>query len=93
MAPCARPAEVLGVHRVTIDPESANARAIRAYEKAGFRLEGLLRDADFIRGGYVDTHFMAILADDWPAAKAHWERERLLGEPAARDPQVLRDAH
>lgn len=68
--------EVLGVHRVTIDPESGNARAIRAYEKAGFRLEGLLRDADFIRGGYVDTHFMAILADDWPPAKARWERRR-----------------
>jgi len=68
--------EVLGVHRVTIDPEAGNARAIRAYEKAGFRFEGLLRDADHIRGGYVDTHFMAILADEWPQAKARWERER-----------------
>jgi RimJ/RimL family protein N-acetyltransferase len=68
--------EELGVHRVTIDPEVGNARAIRAYEKAGFRFEGVLRGNDFLRGGYIDTHFMAILEGEWPAAKARWERER-----------------
>jgi aminoglycoside 6'-N-acetyltransferase len=39
-----------GHHRITIDPAIANAAAIRAYEKAGFRRVGVLRayerDAD-----------------------------------------------
>jgi aminoglycoside 6'-N-acetyltransferase len=32
-----------GHHRVTIDPAHANAAAIRAYEKAGFRAVGVMR--------------------------------------------------
>lgn len=32
-----------GHHRVTIDPALANARAIRAYEKAGFKRVGVMR--------------------------------------------------
>ncbi|HUH15552.1 MAG TPA: GNAT family protein [Gaiellaceae bacterium] len=34
----------LGHHRVVIDPDAANARAIRCYEKAGFRRVGVLRE-------------------------------------------------
>lgn len=67
--------EVRGLHRVTIDPETSNARAIRCYEKAGFRFDGILRHDDFMRGEYVDTYFMSILEDEWPAAKARWEAE------------------
>jgi aminoglycoside 6'-N-acetyltransferase len=33
-----------GHHRITIDPAVANARAIRAYEKVGFRPVGILRE-------------------------------------------------
>ena len=33
-----------GHHRITIDPAAANARAIRAYEKVGFRRVGVLRE-------------------------------------------------
>jgi aminoglycoside 6'-N-acetyltransferase len=33
-----------GHHRITIDPTADNARAIRAYEKVGFRPVGILRD-------------------------------------------------
>ncbi|MPZ99511.1 MAG: GNAT family N-acetyltransferase [Dehalococcoidia bacterium] len=68
--------EVKGVHRATIDPEVANQRAIRCYENAGFRLDGVLRHHAFEHGEYVDTHFMTILEDEWPAAKARWESER-----------------
>jgi aminoglycoside 6'-N-acetyltransferase len=32
-----------GHHRVTIDPAAANAAAVRAYEKAGFRTVGVMR--------------------------------------------------
>lgn len=66
--------EVKQVHRVTIDPEVANGRAIRAYEKAGFRLDGVLRHNAFEHGEYVDTHFMSMLADEWPMARERWEQ-------------------
>ena len=33
-----------GHHRLTIDPVAHNARAIRAYEKAGFRPVGVMRE-------------------------------------------------
>jgi aminoglycoside 6'-N-acetyltransferase len=69
------------VHRATIDPEVANARAIRAYEKAGFRLDGVLRHHAFEHGEYVDTHFMSILEDEWPAARERWDAERA-GQPS-----------
>jgi len=35
--------EVRGHHRLTIDPAAANARAIRTYEKVGFRPVGVMR--------------------------------------------------
>jgi aminoglycoside 6'-N-acetyltransferase len=35
--------EVRGHHRITIDPAAANERAIRAYEKVGFRRVGVMR--------------------------------------------------
>ena len=35
--------EDLGHHRLVIDPASANRRAIRAYERVGFRPVGLMR--------------------------------------------------
>lgn len=35
-----------GHHRVTIDPARANAAALRAYEKAGFRRVGVLEAAE-----------------------------------------------
>lgn len=42
--------DLCGHHRVTIDPAVANAAAIRAYEKVGFRAVGVMhhyeRDAD-----------------------------------------------
>ena len=68
--------EVRHLHRVTIDPETGNARAIRSYQKAGFRLDGVLRHNDFMRGGWVDTQMMPILEDEWPEARAAWLTDR-----------------
>ena len=65
------------MQRVTIDPEVGNARAIRAYEKAGYRFERVLPEHDEIDGRSVDAHFMAIAATEWPAARARWEAETL----------------
>lgn len=43
--------EVRGHHRLTIDPAAANARAIRTYEKVGFRPVGVMRRYERRRDG------------------------------------------
>lgn len=62
--------ETLKLHRLELDVFSFNPRAIRAYEKAGFRREGVRRDA--VRDGdrYGDDILMAILEDEWREVKA-----------------------
>ena len=57
--------ERLGLHRVGLTVFSYNTRAIRAYEKAGFRIEGRLRDAILRDGRYFDEVQMGILAEEW----------------------------
>jgi RimJ/RimL family protein N-acetyltransferase len=42
-----------------------NPRAIHAYEKAGFVLEGRLRQAHWIDGKFVDVLVMSIIRSDW----------------------------
>jgi aminoglycoside 6'-N-acetyltransferase len=54
-----------GHHRFTIDPAAHNHRAIRAYEKVGFRPVGRLRNYERGRdGSWHDGLLMDLLADD-----------------------------
>lgn len=54
-----------GHHRVTIDPAAANMRAIRAYEKIGFRPVGLMRQYERAPDGtWRDGLLMDLLADE-----------------------------
>jgi len=57
-----------GHHRITIDPASENAAAIRAYEKAGFRRVGVMRQAerDADGGGWHDALMMELLVGEQP---------------------------
>ncbi|HGF1450224.1 TPA: GNAT family N-acetyltransferase [Streptococcus suis] len=48
---------------------SFNPRAKRAYEKAGFRLEGIKRDSQKTANGYADTLIMSILEEEGKAIK------------------------
>jgi len=57
--------ERLGLHRVGLSVFSYNVRAIRAYEKAGFRTEGRQREAILREGRYWDEVQMGILASEW----------------------------
>lgn len=68
--------EAKRLHRVIIDPEPANQRAIRSYQKAGFRFDGRLRHHGRVGDRFVDAHWMSILEDEWPVARARWESER-----------------
>ena len=57
--------ERLGLHRVGLSVFSFNERAIRSYEKAGFRIEGRLRDAIARDGRYWDEIQMGALRPEW----------------------------
>jgi len=54
-----------GHHRVVIDPAAENLRAIRAYEKAGFRRVGVMRQYERgADGQWHDGVMMELLKDD-----------------------------
>lgn len=51
----------LNLHRVQLHVRADNVAAIRVYEKAGFTREGLMKEAAYIDGRYVDLFIMAVL--------------------------------
>lgn len=61
--------EDIKLHRVELDVYSFNQRAIYAYEKAGFKHEGVLRDAVKDGETYADVILMAILENEWIKTK------------------------
>ena len=57
--------EVRGHHRLTIDPAADNTRAIRTYEKVGFKPVGVLRRYERgVDGTFHDGLLMDMLADE-----------------------------
>jgi aminoglycoside 6'-N-acetyltransferase len=58
--------EERGHHRLTIDPAAHNARAIRSYEKVGFRPVGVMRQYERGRDGtFHDGLLMDLLRDEF----------------------------
>ncbi|HWD77843.1 MAG TPA: GNAT family protein [Kribbella sp.] len=57
--------EELGLHRISLGVYAFNPRARSAYEKAGFKQEGVLRDALLWDGEWVDEIVMSVLATEW----------------------------
>jgi RimJ/RimL family protein N-acetyltransferase len=57
--------ETLNLNRVWLHVRATNAAGIRAYEKVGYRREGLLRQHMYREGQYDDIVTMAILREDW----------------------------
>lgn len=55
----------LNVHRVSLGLHEYNPRALRAYEKAGFRLEGRTRQDLMREGRRYDSIWMGILREEW----------------------------
>jgi RimJ/RimL family protein N-acetyltransferase len=54
----------MNLQRLSLHVYATNTKAIRAYEKVGFRVEGRLRRDQFLDGGYVDTITMGLLAEE-----------------------------
>jgi len=55
----------LNVHRVSLGLHSYNPRALKSYEKAGFRLEGCTRGDTLREGKRTDGFWMGILREEW----------------------------
>ena len=52
-------------HRLALDTWDGNTRAIRAYQKVGFKLEGRLREARYVLGQYHDALLFSILQPEF----------------------------
>jgi RimJ/RimL family protein N-acetyltransferase len=59
--------QTLNLNRIYLRVHANNARARRSYEKAGFVLEGTLREAVYRDGEYRDVYIMSVLRSDWSA--------------------------
>ncbi len=60
----------LNLNRVWLHVHADNERGIRAYERAGFKREGILRQEQFREGRYLNTVTMAILREEWEPGKS-----------------------
>ena len=74
---------VIGLHRVALAVFEYNERAIRAYRRVGFSVEGRSREAIWRGGRFWDEIQMSMLEDEWRA-----NRERALGIGPAAKPAV-----
>jgi RimJ/RimL family protein N-acetyltransferase len=66
--------ETLGYRRYEWKCDALNAASRRAALRFGFRFEGIFRDHMIIKARSRDTAWFAMLATDWPARKAAFER-------------------
>ena len=57
--------ETLNLHRIMLRVYEHNPRAIRCYEKAGYILEGRMRDASYSEGVYRDVLIMSVIRSEW----------------------------
>jgi RimJ/RimL family protein N-acetyltransferase len=57
--------ENFNINKIGTGARANNPRAIRTYEKAGFKKEGLLREEDYFEGKFVDCIKFGILRKDF----------------------------
>ena len=65
--------EQLGLHRVQLEVYGNNHRARRVYEKVGFVVEGVRREAQSRDGEWVDEVLMGVLDREWSAHRGYPE--------------------
>ncbi|CAL9458804.1 GNAT family N-acetyltransferase [Streptomyces hyderabadensis] len=71
--------EQVGLHRVQLEVYADNPRARRVYEKAGFVVEGVRREAALRGGEWVDDVLMAVLDHEWAEARTRREGAQVTG--------------
>ena len=57
--------KALGLNRIGLNCDATNARAIRCYESAGFRHEGVMREHRYVEGQFRDSVAMGLLRKEW----------------------------
>ena len=65
----------MALHKIYLRVLEYNARAIRTYQKCGFRIEGTLRDEMRVQGRWHNLIYMGALADDFTTldhSPTHW---------------------
>jgi RimJ/RimL family protein N-acetyltransferase len=88
----------LGLHRIALFVFEFNERAIRAYRRCGFVVEGRSRESIWRDGRWWDELAMSVLESDWRRARpeapvATGRRPSLtdgVGEPVAASPEAAR---
>lgn len=59
--------ETLGLNRISLAAAVENARSRRVAERLGFRLEGILREAEWVNDRFVDAAVYSLLRREGPA--------------------------
>jgi hypothetical protein len=59
----------LGLHRIALNVFEFNERAIRAYRRVGFLVEGRSRESIWRDGRWWDELAMSLLVSDWKTAR------------------------
>jgi ribosomal-protein-alanine N-acetyltransferase len=57
--------ETMGLNRIQGRCEVENVASARVMEKAGMKLEGVLREHEFCKGRYLDMRVYAVLRREW----------------------------
>ncbi|MCD6550708.1 GNAT family protein [Thermotoga sp.] len=55
----------MNINKIKLGVYSFNKRAMRVYEKVGFKVEGVLREELYREGKYHDVYVMGILRREW----------------------------
>lgn len=62
--------ETFLLHRMHVSIDPANTPSRTLFERLGFRLEGHMLSAVFLKGQWCDDLVMAVLSDEWRAQSA-----------------------
>jgi len=74
--------DILGLHSVYLRVYDFNTRAIKLYEKCGFKAAGTRREAVFQEGSYHDVHFFDMLVQEYRELiedQPHWPTVKDMG--------------
>jgi len=55
----------LNLYRISLGLHAYNERALKSYEKAGFKMEGRMRGEGWRDGVHYDSLWMGILCEEW----------------------------
>lgn len=67
----------MNINKIKLNVYSFNARAIRCYEKCGFKKEGILRQEIFREGKYYDEIVMGILRKEYENLQESLDKQSL----------------